>query len=324
MSLSHKKLSAWYHVFAQQLEAGLPFADALRGSAGGGAPAGDLLRMAGIVESGGSVDDALRHAGKWLPAVDGLFLSAGASTDRLPRVLLNLSARHAQFSAVKTRLLLACAYPLAVLHLGLVLFPLLGMIDWEKGFTWSAPTYFRALAATVLPLWAFGVLVLRLSRSQASWLFHFARLLPAFRGYVTSQSLADFAFALGNFLDAGLRIDQAWQAAGVITRSPILRAAAREIDHAIARGESPGSHLERLGFPADFIALYRTGESAGQLEANLLRLAEQNQERANVSLKFASFLYAALVFVAVVAVIGWHVVSFASGYFKMLESLAAP
>jgi general secretion pathway protein F/type IV pilus assembly protein PilC len=226
---------------------------------------------------------------------------------------------------VKTRLLLACAYPLAVLHLGLFLFPLLRMIDWEKGFLWDATIYIRALACTLLPLWLAGILLLFLARRQSPLLHHLARLLPAFRGYVIAQSLADFAFALGNFLEAGLRIDHAWQAAGVITSSPALRAASADIDTVIARGEQPGLHLVRHAcFPPDFIALYQTGESTGQLEQNLLRLAEKNQERANTSLKLASLLYPALLFIAVVIVIGWHVVSFYSGYLKMIESLATP
>jgi type II secretory pathway component PulF len=323
MALSHKKLSAWYHLFAQQLEAGLSFADAVRASAGSGAPAADLLRMTDTVEHGGSIDDALRVAGSWLPDSDRLFLSAGASTGRLPRVLRNLSTRHAQFSAVKTRLALACLYPVAVLHLGLFLFPLLRMIDWEKGFLWDAAAYARALAFTLLPLWLAGAALLFLARQQSPRLARLARLLPAFRGYVTAQSLADFAFALGNFLEAGLRIDHAWQAAGMITRSPELRTAAGVIDAAIARGEQPGPHLANFRcFPADFIALYRTGENTGQLEANLLTLAAQNQERANLSLKLASLLYPALLFIVVVIVIAWHVVSFYSGYFKMLERLS--
>jgi type II secretory pathway component PulF len=325
MPLSHKKLAAWYHLLAQQLDAGLPFPAALRASVGSGPPASALTQMADITESGGLIDDALRTAGSWLPPSDKLFLSAGAETGRLPRVLRNLSARHAQFSAIKTRLLLSCAYPLAVLHLGLLLFPLLGMIDWEKGFLWDAAAYARALAFTLLPIWLAGASLLFLARRESPLLFQLTRLLPAFRGYVTAQALADFAFALGNFLEAGLRIDHAWQAAGTITRSPALRSAAHTIDAIIARGEQPGPHLAHHPcFPADFTALYRTGELTGQLEQNLLRLAELHQERANTSLKVASLLYPALLFVGVVIVIGWHVVSFYSGYLGMLEKLSAP
>ena len=325
MPLSHKKLSAWYHLVAQQLDAGLPFPAALRASIGGGAPAAELVRMAETTEQGGSIDDALRQAGAWLPPADRLFLSAGAETGRLPRVLRNLSARHAQFSAVKTRLLLACAYPLAIVHLGFLLFPLLRMIDWEKGFLWDLSVYARSLACTILPLWIACATIWLLARRQSPILFRVMKLLPAFRRYVVAQSLADFAFALGNFLDAGLRIDRAWETAGAIARSPALRTAAQTVDAAIARGEQPGAHLARLRcFPPDFVALYQTGESTGQLEHNLLLLAGQNQALANTALKVASLLYPALLFIAAVLFVAYHVVSFYSGYIKMLGDLAAP
>ena len=323
MPLSHKKLSAWYHPLAQQLEAGLPFAAALRASTGTGAPAAGITAMAITVETGGSIDDALRVAGPWLPAADRLFLSAAAETGRLPRVLRNLSERHAQFSAVKLRVALACIYPLVVLHAGFFLFPLLSMIDWEKGFVWSGDAYLRALACTLLPLWLIAAVVWISSRRQSPWLGRVARLLPALRGYAVGQSLADFSFALGNFLEAGLSIDRAWLAAGAISHSSDLECAAVAIHAAIERGEAPGSLLPHWRcFPDEFTALYRVGEGTGQLEHNLLRLAASNQERANASLKVATLLYPALLFVGVIALVGYHIVAFYSGYLKMINDLA--
>ena len=54
--------------------------------------------------------------------------------------------------------------------------------------------------------------------------------------YVRAQGLSDFAFALGNFLEAGLRIDRAWSVAGAITTRADLRKAAGAID---GRSRSP-------------------------------------------------------------------------------------
>jgi type II secretory pathway component PulF len=325
MPLSHKKLSAWYHQLAQHLDAGLPFAIALRATVGAGAPAAGLNAMADSVENGGSLDDALRLAGAWLPEADILFLSAAAETGRLPRVLRNLSTRHAQFGAAKLRVMLACAYPLAILHLGLILFPLLRMIDWEKGFQWDAAFYARTLAVTLIPLWLVGVVLIVLLRRQSPWLTQLALLLPGFRGYVIAQALADFSFALGNFLDAGLPIDRAWIAAGLVSRSRDLRAASNAMGNEIKLGGAPGTKLSAWHcFPDDFIALYRAGETTGQLEQNLLTLAGLKQERANNALKLATLLYPGLLLVVVTCVIGYHVVSFYAGYFKMLGGLATP
>jgi general secretion pathway protein F/type IV pilus assembly protein PilC len=325
MPLSHKKRSVFYRTLAQQLEAGLPLAAALRAAAGSGAAAVSLEAMAQTLDLGGTVDDALTLAAGWLSLDDARFLSAAAQTGRLPRVLHALATRHEQLSSVKKRLMLACLYPAVLLHLGLLLFPLLGMIDWEKGFQWAPAAYVRTLGLTLAPLWIVAGSLLFLSARQSRVLHNFAQFLPVFRGYVRAQALADFSFALGNFLDAGLRIDHAWQAAGAVSRWPALQAAARTLETVIAHGEAPGAQLSRFScFPSDFCALYRTGESAGQLEQNLLMLAAHHQERADRALKLASLVYPGLLLGLTLAFVAYHVIRFYAGYFRMIESLAAP
>src|SRR5688572_33334117 len=113
MLLGHRKLAAWYQQLAQHLEAGVPLAAALRASQGTGAPARALEAMAATIEAGGSVGDALRSAGPWLPYADLLALTAAAEAGRMPRTLQTLSNRHAQIGDAKLRTILACIYPLA-------------------------------------------------------------------------------------------------------------------------------------------------------------------------------------------------------------------
>jgi general secretion pathway protein F/type IV pilus assembly protein PilC len=323
MSLGHRKLSAWYNLLAQQLESGLTFADALRLSRGIGAPSADVDAMAATVEGGGSIDDALARAGAWLPSPDRLFLSAAASAGRMPRTLFLLSARHALLGSAKLRTLLACLYPVAVLHLGLFLLPLMRMIDWEKGYTWDPAAYVRGLAFTLLPLWGAGCIGWILLRRQNPAIVGFVRLIPIVGNYLRARALSDFSFALGNFLEAGVPIEQAWAVAGTLSQSSRLRNAADAVGLVIARGEQPGLMLAGTkGFPADFVALYRSGELSGQLEQNLLRLSTQYQEQAQRSLTVATIVYPGLMFVAVAAGVGYFVITIYGGYFKMLTSLA--
>src|SRR3954462_16025680 len=47
--LSHRQRAAWYHQLAQQLDAGLPFAEAVRASAGTGVPSAGLEAIAGKI-----------------------------------------------------------------------------------------------------------------------------------------------------------------------------------------------------------------------------------------------------------------------------------
>jgi type II secretory pathway component PulF len=323
MLLGHRKLAAWYQQLAQQLEAGLPLTAALRISQGTGAPASALERMAATIEAGGSVADALRSAGSWLPYADILALTAAVEAGRMPRTLHTLSQRHAQIGAARLRMVLACVYPLGILHFALLLLPVVRMIDWEKGFHWSASAYVRGVAVSILPLWGAGLVIWFLARRGSPILANVTSLLPVLRGYTRAQELADFSFSLGNFLEAGVPIAQAWAAAGLITRSPKLKTAAERVNATIARGEAPGPKLDASTcFPADFVALYRTGESTGQLDVNLLQLAAQKQDAANRALSLATVVYPMLMFLCVAAGVVYFVITIYSGYLKMLSGLA--
>lgn len=324
MSLSHRKLALWYEQLARNLEAGLRFTDALRASRGTGVPAAGLEAMAQRVEAGGSVEAALQEAGRWLPRPDRLVLSASAESGRMPSSLRNLAARHAQLGATKLRLAFACLYPLAMLHAILLLVPVMRMVDWERGFTWDTVAYGHALVFTLGPLWAGLALLAWLLRRPNPALARVARLLPFIGRYVRAQGLADFAFALGNFLEAGLLLDRAWSLAGSTASQPELSRAAEAMQATIGRGERPGSRLFLWPcFPPDFVAAYQTGESTGQLEQSLLRLAGQYQEDANRALTVATFFYPVVLFVAAATAVIVHIIKFYSGYLKMIERLGS-
>ena len=322
MPLSHRCLSAWYIQLAQQLEAGVPLAQALR-LGGVGSSLTMANAMAAAVEHGGSVDDALNAAERWLPLADRFALSAAAEAGRLPRILRALAARHAQLATAQVRFVLACLYPLAVLHLGLILWPALRLIDWEKGLQWSTAAYARGVLAGLLPLWAMIATLIVLARRHSPVLAALARGLPALRGYVKAQALGDLAFALGNFLEAGVPIGRAWAAAGLIARSPALKDAAAALAAAVERGEPPGKHLPTWRcFPPEYIAAYRTGETTGQLDASLARLAAEYQDSANRALTVATILYPVLLFVLVAGAVVAFIVSFYAHYLEAVVKLA--
>jgi type II secretory pathway component PulF len=323
MLLGHRKLSAWYQQLAQHLDAGIPLAAALRASQGTGAPTHSLATMAETIERGGSVDDALRSARGWLPLPDLFALTAAAHAGRMPRTLRNLAARHEQIGTTKLRLLLASLYPLGILHFGLLLLPVVRMIDWEKGFQWSTLAYVRTLAFTLVPLWGIAIVIVILARRQNVVLAKIVGLLPAIGNYIRTQALADFSFTLGNLLEAGVPIGKAWATSGLITTSTPLKSAAVTMEHMVEQGRAPGTVLDATpGFPPDFVALYRTGESTGQLEGNLLKLATQYQEAANRALGVATVIYPMLVFLIVAAGIAYFVISIYAGYLKALGKLA--
>lgn len=322
MGLSHRKLSAWYYQLGQQLDAGLPLPDALRASRGAGIPSKTLNAMAAANRAGGNTNDALNASENYLPAVDRVSLAAAASAGRMPQTLRALSVRHAQLAAAKLRAILACLYPAAILHLGLLLLPIVRMIDWEKGFTWDASAYARGVAFTLLPLWTAAFFIALLVRGESAVMLRLLQQVPFVGKYLRAQSLSDFSFTLGNLLEAGVPIDRAWSTAGLSSRSPQIKSAAKSIGVVIARGERPGSVIETLNcFPAEFVALYRTGEISGQLDENLQRISALSQEQAQRALTLATMVYPGILFIAVAAGVAYFVISVYGGYLKMLTEM---
>ena len=322
MPLSHRRLANWYVQLAQQLDAGIPLAESFRmtrGTASGAV----VDTMAATIEHGGSTDDALRAGAKLFPLQDQLALSAAADAGRMPHTLRALATRHSQVAAAQVRIVLACLYPLAVLHIGLFLLPVVRMIDWQTGFHWSPASYLHGLATTMIPLWAFIGLLIVLARRHSPILTRVARLLPALRGYVIFQSLADLTFALGNFVEAGVPIGEAWAAAGLISHAPELKRAAAAMAAVVERGQPPGTQLASWScFPPEFVAQYRTGETTGQLDTALARLSAQYQDSASHALTAATILYPIVVFLLVAGGVVYFVVSLYAGYLNMITKLS--
>ncbi len=316
--LSHHALSIFYRGLAQQLAAGLTLAQALRASSP--APAGDCLRLAALAESGSPVERIVAEAGDWLPGPDRPFLVAAAGAGRLPLVLVNLADRHERLGKTRQRVIFASLYPLAVFHFGVVVFAFVRLIDFERGLDWSGGAFLSGVAAVLLPVWGGAALLWALLRGGNAFAHGLLDLLPAIGGYRSNQALADFAFALGNLLEAGAPIGPAWSDAGEISRSPRLRRAAEAMRIRVEQGLAPGAHIGATrAFPADFVARYQTGEATGSLETGLIALAADYQERANGRLAAASVLYPGLLFAAVAGMIGYIVIGFALRYVAMLN-----
>ncbi len=320
MTLSHKQLSAWYLQLGQMLEAGMTLSAALETAAG--PPARDRQAMAARLSAGQSVADTLQHAPDWLPKADRLFLQAASLTGQLPQTLVNLSERHKRIGGTQMKCLLACLYPLAVLHFGILARAILKLVDAHTGLQFDAPLFLKNLLLPLGVLWAVIFFVVFLVKTESPVIGFVMKFLPGLRGYGQGQRLADLAYALKSFIETGLPIGESWAAAGAITGNKQLRRAAEAIRAAINRGEAPSRHLARQGcFPADFIALYTSGEQSGQLDSSLAVIGRRYQDKANLGLGVAMVIYPMLLFLVMAVVIATQIIGFYSGYFDRINEI---
>ncbi|GHB99703.1 type II secretion system F family protein [Cerasicoccus arenae] len=317
MSLSHKKLASWYLQLAQSLESGLALPAALETCQG--APAVGRTLMADNLVAGLGVDEMLKRAPSWLPKKDTYFWSAAAQSGRLPQTLRTLADQHSRLGAAKMKLIFGALYPVGMLTFAGFIMPVMWQIDFEVGISNVSDVinakYFMDVAIFQVPLWGTIIMLFVLAKLDSPLLPMLAKCLPGFRGHSIKQSLADFSYALGAFLEAGTPIAKAWAGAGLVANSPPLKRAGNAMRVLIDDGATPSEHLAKFKcFPADFRALYTTGERTGQLEKNLVVLGRQFQSSANNAMTFASILYPVLMFGAVAIVIVITIIRFYASY----------
>jgi len=321
MALSHKNLTSWYLQLAQAQEAGLNFAQSLRTSSG--PPASDLDAMATRIETGCSIDDLLRDAPRWLPKADRYFISAAATTGKLPQTLHNLSEQHATMGANLQKMVLGLLYPIGVLNFACVLLPVGRTVSFEGGFSLDLASYLNAILPPLASLWSILLLIYVLVKMESPLIPLIMRLLPGLRGYYRYTVLARFAYGLGTFLNAGILVDRSWAGAGLIAGDKTLQHAVNDIREVIAQGGSPSEQLIKYPiFPDDFRALYTTGERTGQLDKNLLQIGAAYQKKANNMMTFVALLYPSIVFLIVAAMMIYQIVMLYARYLDFVTSIA--
>ncbi|MEM9226840.1 MAG: type II secretion system F family protein, partial [Verrucomicrobiota bacterium] len=265
MSLSHKTLSAWYLQLSHLLEAGIPLPQAIITATGPAPRYRDEL--AAPLNEGQNPVDLFSEGVTWLPKTDSELLRAGAMSGRLSQACLALSERHERLGEDLSRIIMASLYPLLVLHLGILVVSLLSMLDPTKGLDFNAGLYVAKVMIVLGPLWAFMFLIAFLVQNESPIIYRVVNWMPGLRGYQKNQNLADLAFALKGFVEAGLPIGESWSSAGDTVHDKALRSASRALKVVVNQGQLPSEHLFRLGcFPPEFISLYKTGEQTGLLE----------------------------------------------------------
>jgi len=311
MAVSHKKLSAWYLQLAQNLDAGLPLPSAL--ATASGPPKEDLSAMSARLDAGESVEGLLKNGPAWLPKMDCMLMTAAAASGKLPDACRKLSATHKHTGENMQRAVMACLYPLAVLHLGLFLFPIFNLVEFleDGGVNFHIERYAQSVLSMALPLWMILSGLIILIRKRSPLIKSLVRYIPGFKSYQKAQGLANLAFTLEAFINAGAPLDKAWHISGLVSGDAQLEQAASALSKKIKAGQPPGPYLKSAErFPDSFVNLYQTGEKTGQLDANLAILGNQFQQTANERLDKVSFWYPKLLFLVLAIYAGYMIITF--------------
>jgi general secretion pathway protein F/type IV pilus assembly protein PilC len=318
---SHKVLSNWYLQLAEHLESGTRLAEAVTVCAG--PPSKDRFRLGALIENGTPIDEVMDAAPAWLPKTDRVFICTAMETGRLPQTLRNLSDRHDRIGATQLKVILGILYPLGVYHIAALILPVVRMIDYEVGFEWDAQQHLLQSSLLIGPLWAFIVLILFLVKTDNPMLPRILRCVPLLRRYSKAQALADFAYALGTFINAGVPMHTAWEGSARIAHDPALTRACRKMEPTFAAGADPATQLKaHKVFPPDFVAFYAAGTQSGKLDEMMLKSGQQYQTQANHAMTYASIVYPTLLFACVAVFIVFTIFQVYGGYLDLLNDLA--
>ena len=275
-----------------------------------------LRRLQQAIRQGGTLTEALRGTGQWLPPFDIALIHAGEQSGRLPECFRLLADHYAERAQLARQVLGELAYPLFVLHLAVFLFPFSQLFlsgDWQAYLARTlgvlAPLYLLVLGAACALQGSRG----ERWRETLEGLLHPVPMLGAAR---RALALARLAAALEALLSAGVTVIQAWEIAAVACGSPRLRRTVATWAPRLQAGETPADTVGRSRiFPELFANLYRTGEVSGKLDDSLRHLHRYYQEEGTAKLRNFARWAPRLFYLLVAALVAWKVIHFWAGMY---------
>jgi general secretion pathway protein F len=123
-------------------------------------------------------------------------------------------------------------------------------------------------------------------------------------------NVARFTRTLGTMLQAGVPMLRALDTAKQIVGNVVLRKAIENAKLAVTEGESLAATLKRSGhFPPTVIHMISTGEKSGQLEAMLMRIADDNEAEVDRELTRMTSMLEPLMLILMAVGVGFVVFS---------------
>lgn len=302
---------------------GLPLPPALRALAAelpSGRLRGTLNSLAGSLEKGASLDDALRAESGRLPSHVGGLVTAGARSGRLGEVLGRFAACAEAGTAMRRGLGLRLVYPVCSISLAVAILVFVcavvanGFASSLNGFGISLPlltVLVMRISEVVAQMWwpilqgLLGLAVLGLIvrifvradvRRSLAW------GIPVFGPVWHLNDLAEFCHLLAMLLECDVPLVEALPMAGQGVRNSAVVSASREAAREVGEGRSLAETTAgRRLFPAGFVRILAWSETHRGLPESLHLAGELFEAQAR---NHAAFLGSVFNILAVLAILG--------------------
>ena len=284
-----------------------------------------LERLMALLQQGATISEALRAGGSWLPTFDIALIEAGEQSGRLDACFRLLEGYYRDRAQFVRNVISDLMYPIFVFHFAFLILP----IDRLQRLVLNTDivSFLAQKCVFFLPLYAVVFLVIfacqgRHGEFWRSTIEKILRPIPLLGAARRSLAVARLAAALEALINAGVSIIEGWELAAAASGSPALKHAVMNWKPRVLAGQTPADVLrETAVFPELFANLYHTGEISGQLDETLLRLHNYYQEEGTRKLKLFAKWGPWLVYLIIMGVVAYQIVSFWSGYYANIGAV---
>jgi len=320
--MSLRARQQFFHSLAQLLRAGVTFPQALEklGHTAQGDTREIVRRMHRELEKGRTVAEACAAAD--LGRMEAAVLSAVERAGSLDRGLEQLSAYFGAMASARGQILAKLAYPIFILVLGILLLnlPLLVSANLQRYLQATLPLL-AVLSIGTTFLYAFFRLLGSLAHSSAV-IEGILNDIPAVGGLRRALAMSRFCLAYELQLDAGINVLDALQAAGAASQSAKIRRAVRRALPKVRAGEQVGPLLAKSrAFDPEVVEGIIVGEESGTLGSELRRLSTVQSEKAFARLSMLAEWVPRLIYLGVVAYVGYRIVTVYKGTLDQMMKL---
>ncbi len=316
--MSDRNLEALLRALAAAHQAGLAGAG-LWGAVRPATPGPWAPAVGKALTQGGALSRALSEVGA-ISAAESALLAAGEKAGRIPDTLGVLADMVGRRRTVRTRALMAVAYPALLVGLAGMLLPAPMVITQGVGAYLAVALWPAGLVGAGLTL-VFGVVPrLPAEHGLRRGLVRLALSMPGLGGALRRQQLSTFCEVLGQLLSAGVSITVALPVA--LTVLPGAEDAAVAVTRTLAAGSGLSDALAAAPgtFPPALLAALSVGERTGTLDLTLAAWAAQERQAAQQRLLLVVVMVGLLLFLLVAAGIGFSVVQGAQRYIDSIDA----
>lgn len=321
-----REKASLYHELGQLVRSGTPFPKAIgklamltRGPGHTG-----LSAITDALNRGSTVSESLALGVPLITPLDAGVFTAGDRAGRLETSLQHLSEYYAAIAEARSGMWSRMAYPLFVLHVAFFALSLPLIFAPDGGIEAFLKVLGIAIGGLWLAIFGGGALLrwLHTAAERNVLLDRALRAIPLFGKLRRAFALSRFCTAYHLQLEAGVNVLGSLDVAGSASGSAILQEAIAKGLPAVRSGGRVGPALAETGvFPEPFIRAFSVGEETGELDRELSRLGETYRVAAMRRLGTIAEWVPRLLYIAIMAYIGWRIVGFYAGRMRDMQEM---